>query len=146
VASGYDLTTDEAYRATFAAFGRIVGFDRLRVMHGNDSKRPCGSRVDRHEHIGDGCLGLDSFRRLFQDRRLEGLPILIETEKSVTAERAAGPIVADPLDVRNLETLRALRASAASPRGKSAEPRFARRSGAVARGNGTIAGGNGTDA
>ena len=113
VASGYDITTDEAYRTTFAGFDRLVGFDRLRVMHGNDSKRPCGSRVDRHEHIGDGCLGLESFRRLFRDRRLEGLPILIETEKSQDAERA-GKIATDPLDVRNLETLRQLRSAARS--------------------------------
>ena len=111
VASGYDITTDDAYRATFATFGRLVGFDRLRVMHGNDSKRPCGSRIDRHEHIGDGCLGLESFRRLFRDRRLKGLPILIETEKSQGAERA-GKIAADPLDVKNLDKLRELRAAA----------------------------------
>ena len=111
IASGYDITTDDTYRATFAAFDRLVGFDRLHVMHGNDSKRPCGSRIDRHEHIGDGCLGLESFRRLFQDRRLKGLPILIETEKSEGAERA-GKIAADPLDVRNLDKLRQLRAAA----------------------------------
>lgn len=112
VASGYDITTDDAYRTTFAAFDRLVGFDRLRVIHGNDSKRPCGSRIDRHEHIGDGCLGLESFRRLFRDRRLKGLPILIETEKSQDGERA-GRIAADPLDVRNLEALRQLRSAAA---------------------------------
>jgi deoxyribonuclease-4 len=113
VASGYDITTGDGYRETFAQFDRLVGLDRLRVLHGNDSKRPCGSRVDRHEHIGDGCLGLDTFRRLFQDRRLKGLPILIETEKSIGAGRA-GKIAADPLDVRNLETLRRLRAEASA--------------------------------
>ena len=62
VASGYDIGSAKGYAETFATFHRLVGFDRLRVMHGNDSKRPCGSRVDRHEHIGDGCLGLDPFR------------------------------------------------------------------------------------
>lgn len=108
-ASGYDITTEAGYRDTFEAFDRIVGLDRLRVFHANDSKKPCGSRVDRHEHIGDGCLGLAPFRRILHDARFKGLPMLIETEKSRGAEKA-GTIVVDPLDLRNLETLRALRA------------------------------------
>jgi deoxyribonuclease-4 len=108
VASGYDIATDEGYDETFGAFGRIVGFDRLRAFHGNDSKKPCGSRVDRHEHIGKGCLGLKPFRRLLNDPRFAGLPILIETEKTRGWERA-GTITPDPLDVRNLEALRRLR-------------------------------------
>ena len=108
VASGYDIATPEGYRETFESFGRLVGFDRLRVVHANDSKRPCGSRVDRHEHIGDGCLGLDPFRRLLQDPRFGGLPMLIETRKSVDASNPR-LIVRDPLDMRNLDTLRRLR-------------------------------------
>ena len=108
VASGYDITTEAGYRDTFEQFDRIVGIERLKVFHGNDSKRPCGSRVDRHEHIGDGCIGLEPFRRLLHDPRFKGLPILIETEKTRGAEKK-GAIVADPLDVRNLETLRRLR-------------------------------------
>ena len=108
VASGYDITTEAGYRDTFELFERVVGLDRLKAFHGNDSKRPCGSRVDRHEHIGQGCLGLEPFRRLLHDARFAGLPILIETEKTHGAEKR-GPIVADPLDVRNLETLRRLR-------------------------------------
>ena len=80
------------------------------MFHGNDSKRPCGSRVDRHEHIGDGCLGLEPFGRLMHDQRFAGLPILIETQKSTDCHKA-NPIVADPLDVRNLETLRRLRST-----------------------------------
>jgi deoxyribonuclease-4 len=108
VASGYDITSASGYAATFAAFERIVGLDRLRVFHANDSKRPCGSRVDRHEHIGDGCLGIEPFRRLLHDARFAGLPLLIETEKSPRTERP-GAIVADPLDLRNLDTLRGLR-------------------------------------
>ena len=108
VASGYDITTEAGYRDTFDQFDRIVGIERLKVFHGNDSKRPCGSRVDRHEHIGDGCLGVEPFRRLLHDPRFQGLPILIETEKTHGAEKK-GAIVADPLDVRNLETLRRLR-------------------------------------
>ena len=110
IASGYDIVTERGYRETFAAFERLVGFDRLRVIHGNDSKRPCGSRVDRHEHIGRGCLGLEPFRRLLHDRRWAHLPLLIETEKSarVTKPRT---IEIDALDAQNLETLRSLRAS-----------------------------------
>ena len=108
VASGYDITTEAGYCDTFDQFERVVGLDRLKAFHGNDSKRPCGSRVDRHEHIGQGCLGLEPFRRLLHDPRFAGLPILIETEKTHGAEKR-GTIVADPLDVRNLETLRRLR-------------------------------------
>jgi len=108
VAAGYDITTEAGYRDTFEQFDRIVGIERLRAFHANDSKRPCGSRVDRHEHIGQGCLGLEPFRRLLHDARFEGLPLLIETEKTHGAEKK-GAIVADPLDVRNLETLRRLR-------------------------------------
>jgi deoxyribonuclease-4 len=111
-ASGYDITTDAGYEATFQAFERLVGFARLRAVHGNDSKKPCGSRVDRHEHIGAGCLGLAPFRRLLHDRRFAGLPLMIETEKS-SASAAPGRVELDPLDVKNLETLRALLADPA---------------------------------
>ncbi len=114
IASGYDIVTDAGYAETFAAFERTIGFDRLRVMHANDSKKPCGSRVDRHEHIGDGCLGLEPFRRLLHDPRFAGLPMLIETEKSTSAERP-NAIVLDPLDVKNLETLRRCASKSASP-------------------------------
>lgn len=107
-ASGHDIVSDEGYSATFAAFDRLVGFDRLKVLHANDSKKPCGSRVDRHEHIGDGCLGLEPFRRLFADARFAGRAMLIETEKATTSERP-GAIVVDPFDSRNLATLRRLR-------------------------------------
>ena len=108
VASGYDIVSERGYEETFADFDRLVGLDRLKVFHGNDSKKPCGSRVDRHEHIGDGCLGLEPFRRILHDPRFAGLPMLIETQKSRGAERA-GSVVEDPLDKRNLETLRRLR-------------------------------------
>lgn len=108
VASGYDIASDAGYDETFSTFDRLIGLDRLRVFHGNDSKRPCGSRIDRHEHIGDGCLGLEPFRRLLHDRRFAGLPILIETEKSAACTKPH-LVVADPLDMRNLETLRRLR-------------------------------------
>jgi deoxyribonuclease-4 len=108
VASGYDIVSEAGYEDTFAALDRIVGIDRVKVFHGNDSKKPCGSRVDRHEHIGKGCLGLDPFRRLLNDQRFAGLPILIETEKATRSEKA-GSIVEDPFDKKNLATLRRLR-------------------------------------
>ena len=108
VASGYDIVSDAGYRRTFADFERIVGLDRLKVFHGNDSKKPCGSRVDRHEHIGEGCLGLEPFRRLLNDPRFADVPILIETEKTSRSSKP-GSIEADPFDVKNLSTLRALR-------------------------------------
>ena len=109
LASGYDITSDAGYAGTFALFERTVGFDRLRVFHGNDSKKPLGSRIDRHAHIGDGHLGLEPFRRLLNDPRFAGLPMLIETEKERRSERP-GVISLDSLDARNLETLRGLRA------------------------------------
>jgi deoxyribonuclease-4 len=111
VASGYDIVSPEGYDATFLAFDRLIGLDRLRVFHGNDSKRPCGSRIDRHEHVGHGCLGLQPFHRLLHDRRFAGLPIFIETEKSPGCNKP-NLVAADPLDQRNLETLRRLRDSA----------------------------------
>jgi deoxyribonuclease-4 len=110
IASGYDLVSPDGYEDTMARFDTLVGFERLHLIHANDSKKPCGSRVDRHEHIGDGCLGLEPFRRLLHDRRLAGLPMIIETAKSSGAERARA-IVLDPLDDRNLQMLRALRGS-----------------------------------
>ena len=108
VAAGYDIISESGYRDTFDAFDRIVGVERLKVFHGNDSKKPCGSRVDRHEHIGRGCLGEAPFRRLLHDRRFAGLPILIETEKS-KASGKAGAIITDPFDTQNLNALRRLR-------------------------------------
>lgn len=113
VASGYDVVSAEGYGATWRDFDRLVGFDRLRVVHANDSKRPCGSRVDRHAHIGEGCLGLAPFRRLLHDPRFAGVPFLIETEKSRAGARPH-LIVPDPLDMRNLDTLRSLRQAGAN--------------------------------
>ena len=108
IASGYDLVSDAGYEETVIAFDRTIGLRRLKALHGNDSKKPCASRVDRHEHIGKGCLGLEPFRRLMHDPRFDGLPILIETEKTERAQRPDA-IVEDPLDRMNLQTLRSLR-------------------------------------
>src|SRR6185503_15853011 len=109
LASGYDIVSETGYHETFDAFDRLVGIGRLKAFHANDSKKPCASRVDRHEHIGRGCLGETPFHRLLHDSRFSGLPLLIETEKSPASGRA-GAIFVDPLDVENLDTLRRLRA------------------------------------
>src|SRR5476649_1391461 len=106
LASGYDLCSPKGYASTFRQFGKLVGFDRLKAFHLNDSKKPLGSRVDRHEHIGQGFLGLEPFRRIVNDRRFSGLPMLLETPKG--EGKPTGPISVDPLDERNLNTLRGL--------------------------------------
>ena len=106
LASGYDLCSPEGYASTFKQFGRLVGFERLKAFHLNDSKKPLGSRVDRHEHIGQGCLGLEPFRRIVNDRRFRGLPMLLETPKA--EGKATGVIAVDPFDERNLNVLRGL--------------------------------------
>jgi deoxyribonuclease-4 len=113
LASGYDITTDAGYADTFARFDRLIGFDRLKAFHVNDSKRPLGSRVDRHEHIGKGYLGLEPFRRIVNDRRFGGLPMMLETPK--TEGRRPTSIEVDPLDERNLNALRALIGATTSP-------------------------------
>jgi deoxyribonuclease-4 len=107
LAAGYDICSEDGYEQTFRDFARIVGLDRLKAFHLNDSKKPCGSRVDRHEHIGKGCLGLDPFRRLVNDPRFAGLPMLLETPKLDTPESRKKSDV-DPWDARNLRTLRRL--------------------------------------
>ena len=106
IASGYDLCSPEGYATTFKQFGRVVGFERLKAFHMNDSKKPLGSRVDRHEHIGQGHLGLEPFRRIVNDRRFRDLPMLLETPKA--EGKATGPIAVDPLDEQNLNALRSL--------------------------------------
>jgi deoxyribonuclease-4 len=122
LASGYDLVSDEGFARTFSEFERLVGFARLRALHLNDSKRPLGSRVDRHTHIGEGHLGLEPFRRLVNDPRFAGLPMLLETPKG--DGKATGAIVPDPLDVKNLTLLRTLllESPSGSPRASGAKP------------------------
>jgi deoxyribonuclease-4 len=105
--AGYDLCSEDGYRDTFRQFGRIVGFPRLKAFHLNDSKKPCGSRVDRHEHIGKGCLGLEPFRRLVNDPRFATLPMLLETPKLDTPQSRRASDV-DPFDRMNLDLLRNL--------------------------------------
>lgn len=82
--AGYDIRTADALSATLDAFDRIIGLDRLKVIHVNDAKKPLGSRVDRHEHIGDGELGNETFRALLHEPRLLHVPVILETPEAET--------------------------------------------------------------
>jgi deoxyribonuclease-4 len=97
-AAGYDLRTQEGYDRTFAEFAETIGLDVLVAFHLNDAKKDLGCRVDRHEHIGKGFLGLEAFRLLLNDRRFWGLPMCLETPKSTDCHE----------DRENLATLRSL--------------------------------------
>lgn len=97
-AAGYELRTRQGYEATWTEFDEVLGLGQLRAIHLNDSKRELGSRVDRHEHIGQGLLGLEPFRFLLNDSRFRGIPMTLETDK--------GPDLAE--DKENLALLRSL--------------------------------------
>ena len=99
--AGYDIRNAEGYAATMDALKRCLGFSRVKCLHLNDSKRELGARVDRHEHIGKGCIGLEGFRLFVNDPRWRKIPMLIETEKGVDARGV-------DLDVVNLRRLRSL--------------------------------------
>jgi len=89
-AAGYDIRTPDGYRNTLKELDAYLGIERLQAMHLNDSKGGLGSRVDRHEHIGEGRLGLAAFRHLVNDPRLRQVPMILETPKDddfVTADR-----------------------------------------------------------
>jgi deoxyribonuclease-4 len=79
LAAGYDISTPRGYEKTLAEFDRRVGADRLMAIHLNDSKTPLGSRVDRHARAGEGHLGLATYRRILNDARLRGVPMVVET-------------------------------------------------------------------
>jgi deoxyribonuclease-4 len=97
-AAGYDISTEDGYKATFDEFDRIIGLDRLVAFHINDSKREFNSRVDRHEHIGKGTIGKLGFRLLMNDQRFQNIPKILETPK--------GPELKE--DVVNLKLLRSM--------------------------------------
>ena len=97
-AAGYDLGTESGIKKTFREFDRVIGFDRLAAIHVNDSKTARGSRVDRHQHIGKGQIGLDAFRLIMRDRRFRKIPKVLETPKGKEMRE----------DIRNLRTLRGL--------------------------------------
>jgi len=81
LAAGYEFRFASAYAETMAALDRAVGLDRLRGVHLNDSKGDLGCRRDRHEHIGNGKVGLEAFRLILADTRFHDVPMVIETEK-----------------------------------------------------------------
>lgn len=81
-AAGYDLVTQEAYEKTFQQFESIIGLEHLKVIHCNDSKKPLGSKADRHEHIGEGFIGPRAFQLLVNDPRFENIPIILETPEA----------------------------------------------------------------
>ena len=97
-AAGYDLRTREAYEQTMTELDRVVGIKNVYAVHLNDSKKDLGCRVDRHEHIGKGKIGLEGFRCLMNDRRFSHLPMVLETPKDEECTE----------DKMNLRTLRRL--------------------------------------
>jgi len=85
--AGYDIRTREAYDKTWDAFGEIVGFNYLSGMHINDSKPPLGSKKDRHHSLGEGEIGLDAFRFIMNDERMDDIPLILETiDESIWAQ------------------------------------------------------------
>ncbi|MDD2196130.1 MAG: deoxyribonuclease IV [Bacteroidales bacterium] len=81
--AGYDIRTAGKYRKTWEEFERIVGFEYLKGMHLNDSKKELGSRVDRHDSIGEGFIGIEAFERIMNDSRFDGIPLILETPDPV---------------------------------------------------------------
>jgi deoxyribonuclease IV len=101
-AAGYDIATEKGWEATFDEFDHIIGLSRLAAIHVNDSKKGLGSKVDRHDHIGQGVIGVTAFRMLMNDSRLAAIPKILETDKSEDLHE----------DVENMRILRSLIAPA----------------------------------
>ena len=97
-AAGYDIRTKESYERTFVEFDEAIGLKLLAAFHLNDSKKEFHSRVDRHEHIGKGHIGVEAFRLLMNDRRFWGIPMCLETPKEPDLKE----------DIENLTLLRSL--------------------------------------
>ncbi|MFX1297244.1 MAG: deoxyribonuclease IV, partial [Promethearchaeota archaeon] len=98
-AAGYDFRTERGYEEMISSFDHIIGLETLLAFHLNDSKNDCGSRVDRHEHIGKGFIGTEGFKYFLNDNRFKALPGVLETPKSKDYAE----------DKVNLKILRALR-------------------------------------
>jgi deoxyribonuclease-4 len=101
-AAGYAMATEPEYRQTMRQLKQLVGLHRIKAIHVNDSKRELGSRVDRHEHIGRGKIGIQAFARLLNDRRFRKIPMYLETPKG------DDPKTRRPWDAINLRQLRRL--------------------------------------
>jgi deoxyribonuclease-4 len=97
-AAGYDIGSEASIQRTFREFDRVIGRDHLVAIHLNDSKTSRGSRVDRHEHIGKGKIGLPAFRFIMRDRSFRKIPKVLETPKGKDLRE----------DIVNLKTLRTL--------------------------------------
>ena len=117
-AAGYPLSTEQEYKDTMKQLDQTVGLMQVRAFHLNDSKKPLGSRVDRHEHIGAGCLGLAPFRNLLNDQRFRNIPMYLETPKGEQRGKKWDEINLAAL--RSLVTSRSL-ASPAAGRPKAAK-------------------------
>ena len=102
-AAGYDISTEGGWEETIGAFDDVIGLRRLSAIHVNDSRKERGSRVDRHDHIGKGKIGLPGFRMLMNDPRMENVPKILETEKSDDMHE----------DIENMNVLRSLIAEVA---------------------------------
>ena len=107
VAAGYDIISEAGYEEVFDEFDAVLGLDRVTVFHLNDSKKPLGSRVDRHDGIGRGHLGTEPFRRLVRDTRFRHLPMVLETPKAGGGRPS--DTEADALDLENLTLLKKFR-------------------------------------
>jgi len=77
--AGYDIRTKDVYEQTWKEYEKVIGFDWLKAFHINDSKKPLNSRVDRHENLGHGYIGLEAFRLLLNDERFDNIPMVLET-------------------------------------------------------------------
>jgi len=98
LAAGYEFRAPDSYQALIDEFERVIGLERLKVFHFNDSEKDLGSHVDRHAHIGEGCIGLEPFGYFMNDPRFSDIPFLLETPKDRDPED----------DIENLEKLRQL--------------------------------------
>ena len=97
-AAGYDIRTEKGYQKVMKQFDDMIGIDQIKAFHLNDSKKGLACRVDRHEHIGKGAIGLEGFRALLNDPRFEKIPMVLETPKGADMKE----------DVMNLAVLRQL--------------------------------------
>ena len=95
------MESESEYKSTMKDLNKTIGTKSIKAFHLNDSKKPLGSRVDRHEHIGEGYMGLEPFRHLLTDRRFRKIPMYLETPKGDADDGQS-------FDQLNLATLRGL--------------------------------------